>query len=218
MATIGNGFDRLAGIYDPLARLVYGRSIVRAQLQWLKSWPKGAEILVVGGGTGWFLEKILEITQPKSVVYVEISAKMLQKSRVRILKNMPEALNKVNFVLGTVHTLAQDLRCDIICTHFYLDMFEGDNILNEIAQLQGHLRAGGHWSLVDFRYVPKGTMRFVSHSLIWVMYRFFRFITGIQAQHLEDFQQILAKNKLEILETKYFYGGMIQALLWSKPN
>ena len=48
------GWDRIARIYDRLARLVYGRQIVRAQVDLLEHISPGSRVLIVGGGTGWF--------------------------------------------------------------------------------------------------------------------------------------------------------------------
>lgn len=217
MAGVGRGFDRMARWYDSLARLVYGRSIVRAQVEGLPAWPEKSRVLIVGGGTGWFLEEVLRQANPDLVVYVELSQKMLEKSRERIAKVMPEKMGRVRFIHGKIEDLETPLGADVVCTHFYLDMFEGAILKQEIHKLKRHLKVGGNWSLVDFRQVPQGWMNLVSGFLIWLMYRFFRGFTGIQARKLEDFVEKLSGEEVRPIKESLYYRGMIQAV-WLKKE
>jgi ubiquinone/menaquinone biosynthesis C-methylase UbiE len=59
-----NNYDRIARIYDKLSRMVFGKSIVRAQQSILPFITTPARMLIVGGGTGWILEEIARFTQP----------------------------------------------------------------------------------------------------------------------------------------------------------
>ena len=78
-----NNYNTIAGYYDFLSRTIFQRSIINAQVALLSYIKPNSTVLIVGGGTGWILEKIepagLEIT------YVEISENMLALSRKRKL-------------------------------------------------------------------------------------------------------------------------------------
>ena len=43
-------YDRIASIYDPLAKLVFGNSLERAKKTHLEYLKAGTKVLVVGGG------------------------------------------------------------------------------------------------------------------------------------------------------------------------
>jgi tRNA (cmo5U34)-methyltransferase len=216
MADIGQGFDRLAGIYDGLAGTVYGRAIRNAQLHFLDQWPRKAEILIVGGGTGWFLEAVLQQTDPARVQYVELSGEMIRRSRERIAQKLPQMLERVEFHQGTIHDWPQPSHVDVVATHFYLDLFNGAELRNEIELLHGLLRPGGTWSLSDFAYEEKGLMKPVSRFLVGTMYLFFRMAARIRSRKLEDYPALLGAKGLQTIHKTSYYGGMIRSHLFQK--
>jgi trans-aconitate methyltransferase len=76
-----NGFDSIAGIYDVLAKLVFGQSIQRAQTHFLPNARNCTSILVLGGGTGWLLRHIRQVNAAAHIVYVDASSAMLHRAR-----------------------------------------------------------------------------------------------------------------------------------------
>ncbi len=58
MKSTMNGFNRIAGVYDFLAKLVFGKHIRRSQEHFLKMVIQQNKVLVLGGGSGWILESI----------------------------------------------------------------------------------------------------------------------------------------------------------------
>jgi ubiquinone/menaquinone biosynthesis C-methylase UbiE len=215
MADVGRGFDRLAGIYDGLARLVYGKSIRRVQTEFLSEWPKNARVLIVGGGTGWFLEEVLKKAEPAAVTCLDISGKMLEKSQSRIAARQPQVASRVAYVQGTIRLLLPPpenpvaKRYDVVVTHFYLDMFNGAELQQEIAALKKLLKPGGLWSLADFAYAGKGLMRPVSRIMVGSMYLFFRIAAGINSKKLEDYPTLLEHAGFSPLKSAKHYRGMM---------
>jgi tRNA (cmo5U34)-methyltransferase len=211
---IGRGYDRLASSYDLLARAVYGNALRSAQSCFLDTLPKSAAILVLGGGSGWFLEALLRVAQPHKVVYVELSAAMLQHAQARIRDKFPEALDRVQFVQGRAEDAAQWGRFDVVITHCLLDMYPQPALLSLIAKLRGCLQADGIWYFSDFFVVKRGWMRPISCAMVWLMYRFFRLFCGIAATELPDFDAAFATCGLAKVNTRTFFGGMIKAKLY----
>ena len=82
------GFDLIAPYYDSLARLVFGDSIRHCQLEYLDKIPPGAQVLILGGGTGWLLGELMKINPSCRVWYLESSIKMLEmtKGKVRCIE------------------------------------------------------------------------------------------------------------------------------------
>jgi tRNA (cmo5U34)-methyltransferase len=211
---IAKGFDRLAGFYDFLARAVYGNALRKAQSCFLPDLPSSAKVLVLGGGSGWFLEALLRQANPSHVVYVELSGEMLKRSEKRIQQNFPEALPKVTFLeTRAEEVLAQfpDEKFDVIVTHCLLDMYDDPSLQALVGQLCMGLQPAGIWYFSDFSKVEVGPMKPVSKVLIWTMYRFFRVACGIQAEKLPDFEKAFRENNLQQTASKVFFGGMIRA-------
>jgi len=81
-------FNNSAWFYDPLSRVVYGKALVNAQSWLLNYIPKKANVLIVGGGTGWILEELTRIhPDDLTITYVEIAANMIALSEKRITGN-----------------------------------------------------------------------------------------------------------------------------------
>ncbi|QIL77379.1 hypothetical protein [Hymenobacter sp. HDW8] len=95
-------FDFVAAFYDPLARLVFGSALQRAQQAALAHLPPVAPyILIVGGGTGWVLLETLKQRPTARILYLEASAVMLRKSQVLLVQQAPAQAAQVEFQLGT---------------------------------------------------------------------------------------------------------------------
>ncbi len=206
-----SGFDRLSKVYDLLVLLVFGRALQRAQTSFINKIKPGARVLVVGGGTGLFLEALLRKAQSVQITYVELSKRMLEKSRNRIERSMPEMLNRVTWVHGTVHDLPETTY-DLICTHCFLDLFEGEELIQEIAALRMQMHPAGAWYFSDFNYVSGWPMSWISQSMIWGMYRFFRWTCGIRAGQLSDFPRLLKSVGLVMKDRRTYYGGMLESV------
>lgn len=215
-ARVAKGYDRLAGLYDGMARLVYGNALRKAQTSMLARLPKDATVLVLGGGSGWFLEQLMRGAQPQAVIYVDLSSKMLALSRQRIHKYLPDQLSKISFVQRPAEDAPQWANVDVVVTHCLLDMFVDASLLTLVAQLRTCLQPNGQWYFSDFAKVQSGPMAIVSRAMIWMMYRFFRFTCKIEATDLPDFVAAFANNGLVQIEEERFYGGMITAARYRK--
>lgn len=212
------GYDSLSSVYDALARLVYGNALRRAQTCFLNHLPPQSEVLVLGGGSGWFLEKLLVTAYPKYVMYVELSGKMLERARARIKRNCPEMLSRVDFVLGSADRIEDELAYDAVMAHCLLDMFDGLQLRSIVGRMRNSLRLGGFVYFSDFRYATSWPMSWVSKALIWMMYRFFRWWCAIPAKQLPKFGQAFDGAGLKLAAQRHFHGGMIQAQVWRRGS
>jgi tRNA (cmo5U34)-methyltransferase len=76
-------FNTIAPFYDFLVRLVFQQRLQEAQESLLVQIPEKGRVLILGGGTGWVLTRLLELKPEVSIVYVEVSEKMLALSQQR---------------------------------------------------------------------------------------------------------------------------------------
>jgi SAM-dependent methyltransferase len=175
-------------------------------------------VLVVGGGSGWFLEQLLLGADCSEVVYQDISPRMLSRAEERIRERLPGKLERVEFVQEGLTGLPLHAQFDAICTHCFLDLFSDDTLPEVVARLAALLEPGGIWYVSDFSRADGFPMAAVSRSLLWVMYRFFRLTCGIEASRLPDFDRAWESSGLEVTDERRFHGGMIRAYLLSRDE
>jgi SAM-dependent methyltransferase len=212
---IARGFGRIAPSYDILARAVFGNALRKSQCCFLGRIPADADILVLGGGSGWFLEQLLAVTNCRSVCYVDVSAVMQRRARERISRHRPHDLARVSFVTGGPESIPTDARFDLLCTHCFLDLFTDETLRAVSLHLTEHLRADALWYFSDFRAADGFPMSALSRLLLGAMYRFFRMICGVEARRLPRFDEAFRATGFAPTAEARFHGGMVQALLLS---
>ncbi|RFP65207.1 class I SAM-dependent methyltransferase [Hymenobacter lapidiphilus] len=208
-----SGFDYVTAFYDPLARLVYGRALQRAQQAALAAGLSLAgqpRVLVVGGGSGWVLGEVLHRCPHAHIVYLEASPRMLARSQVWLTQHWPQAAGQVEFRLGTEPALESAEQFDVLVTFFLLDLFEPERLRQLVAGLGAARVPGGAWLLADFG-PPR---RWWHRLLLQLMYGFFGLTTGISARQRPPIEAELARLGLRPTPAGQFFGGMVEASVW----
>jgi ubiquinone/menaquinone biosynthesis C-methylase UbiE len=203
-------YDKIASIYDLLSRVIFGRHIEQAQVCMLEYIPSGSSILIVGGGTGWILEKISEqYPHGLKIDYVEVSAKMIALSQKRDCKE-----NRVNFITLPVENFMADKDYDIVITPFILDNFSADKMASIFTRLDGQLKVSGKWLYADFVY-DKAKSPLWQKLLLKVMYFFFRITSGIETQELINLDRYF-KERYSIEFEASHYFKFIRSIVYRK--
>lgn len=210
------GFDRLAKIYDRLAKVVFGKSLVKGQVHFMHEITDCQNVLILGGGTGYLLEQALKANSTGEFWYVELSEKMVTLSQERIQKNLPEAMSRINWISGSIEDLPSEVRADAVCTMFFLDLFEGERLRTEVERIDSHLSSNARWLLCDFQIADRIPMRWFSRVLIWVMYRFFRWICAIPAGRLGQFSPEIERIGFQVKDSVTYFGGMVLSRVFER--
>ncbi|NVO85692.1 class I SAM-dependent methyltransferase [Hymenobacter terrestris] len=208
-----SGFDYVAAFYDPLARLVYGRALQRAQQAALAAGLPATgqlRVLVVGGGSGWVLGEVLRRCPAASILYLEAAPRMLARSRAWLAQHIPQAAGQVEFRLGTEAALEPGEQFDAVLTFFLLDLFEPGRLRQLMAQLNAARAPGGAWLLADFG----PPQRWWHRLLLRLMYGFFGLTTGISARRRPPIEAELSRLGLRPTPAGQFFGGMVAASVW----
>lgn len=200
-----NHFDRIAEIYDVLARLVFGRSIVKAQTNYLPRIEENSKVLFLGGGSGWLVEELMKYCPSAQVWYIEASAKMISLTQKR---NFPQM--NITFIHGTEESIPEDLVFNTIITNFYLDLFPGIVQRKIIQRIASKLAPHGNWFVTDF--VDEG--KIWQRLLLKSMYIFFRFTSKIQANELADWRKQLQEIGFKKMESTAFFRGFIISAIY----
>jgi len=201
-------YDTIASFYDKLARLVYGRTLINAQLFLLHAIPANSNILIAGGGTGWILEELAKIyPSGLDITYIDSSVKMITLARARNV-----GANNVDFVAAPVETLPPGKQYDAILTPFLLDNFTDEKLEGIFPFLHSLLRPGGLWLYCDFQ----NTGRLWQKGLLKLMYFFFRIFCGIGALRLPDAESCFRKYRYSILDEKKFMSDFVIAAIYKR--
>jgi len=200
-----NGFDSVSGVYDALARVVYGRSIRNAQLVYLDQLRESKNILIIGGGTGWILQSLLEVNPTAHIWYVEASEKMLEMARGRKLVTGAT----VKFLHSTERSLPNFPLFDAIIANFYFDLFSDERLKNVLDIIGRAIHPHAILLVADFN-----STRWWQKWLLRCMYSFFRIASGLETDHLPQWQFFLEKAGFRLKTTRSFYGGFIQSSVY----
>ncbi|PIQ22025.1 MAG: SAM-dependent methyltransferase, partial [Cytophagales bacterium CG18_big_fil_WC_8_21_14_2_50_42_9] len=180
-----HSFSPVAGFYDTLAHFVFGRNLQEAQAANLQSMADNIRILIIGGGTGWILQQVLQNTQNSSIVYLEASGSMLKKTEERI--GQITLSNQIEYRLGTEADIKQAENFDLLITNFFLDLFSPVYLQSILNKLDDALAPDGKWLITDFVMPISGKLAHLRAMLLFKsMYLFFRLTCGISATTLPD--------------------------------
>jgi len=203
-------YNKVARYYDFLSRLVFRKSIVKAQVGLLKFIPANSSMLIVGGGTGWVLEEISKIhPEGLQITYVEISSVMIELSQKRDYKK-----NKVQFVNQPFENYVDNSKYDIVLTAFLFDNFLENKILFIFNKLDELLKNEGIWLFADFAY-KKNKALIWQKLLLKTMYLFFRLTCNIEARGLTNMSVFFTPHYDKIFEA-YYYSRFIKSTAYKK--
>jgi tRNA (cmo5U34)-methyltransferase len=200
-----NGFDRIAFVYDFLAKLVFGEAIKESQKYFLNKISNYSNVLILGGGSGWLLAELLEIKPNCEVWYIEASEKMISLSKSKIKNEQT-----VHFIHGTEQDIPLSIKYDVVITNFYLDLFTDHQLENVVTKIQSSTKLGAHWIITDFVDNNKWWQK----VMLKVMYRFFRITCNIESHQLPEWNRFIEKTGVKEIESKRFYRGFIKAALY----
>lgn len=202
------GFDSIAKYYDRLARIVFGKSLVNAQTHFLDRIPPVSNVLVIGGGTGWWLKEFLQSNPYCRICYVEESEEMLKLAR-----EVTGGDCRISFRLGNEDSIAERSEFDAIILFCFLDIFSETELRKVIEKIKASAKLNALWLVTDFVESKKW------HSiLLLIMYRFFKLATGLKNQSLPDWNRVLVQTCLVQVEYKLFFGDLIKSALYRRDN
>jgi tRNA (cmo5U34)-methyltransferase len=199
-----NGFDRIAFIYDFLARIVFGQSIVDSQRYFLNKIQNGSKILILGGGTGWLLADLMKLKPDCKVWYIEASEKMIALAR-----NKVGSSHSIHFIHGTEESIPE-IKFEVVITNFYLDLFSNRQLEHLVKNLQSVLKTSSSWIVTDF----VNDKKWWQPVILRIMYFFFRITCGLKIKQLPEWDQLIARKGTKEVESKSFYRGFIKTVLY----
>ncbi|MBC7862750.1 MAG: class I SAM-dependent methyltransferase [Bacteroidia bacterium] len=213
---IKKGINFLSPFYDFFAFIFFGNAIWRSQKHFVPELSASKSVLILGGGTGKILEELMKHKTGENYFYVDVSDKMILKTKKRIQKHFPEKLNTVAFICGSVNDLPYQTNFDLIVTPFVLDFFSDAELAEAMNALNKKLSPDGKWLFTDFNIPQKGFMRLLSKIYISILYFFFRIVCGLRVERLPDFEKYFSELNFKMEKEKYFFGVMMVGRVYAR--
>jgi len=201
---MNEGYNRIAGIYDGLARIVFGKSMVQSQTIFLDQLKDCKAVLVLGGGTGWWLNDLLKKHPHLSITFVDLSSEM-----IRIAKEKLEVKDQVDFIHGTIEDVNLARKFDGVILFYFLDLFLEKDLEKVLQKIMANTISDSVWLVSDFISKKKWHTVFLR-----LMYLFFSLSTGLNSKNLPDWQKQLKRAGLIKVKENNFYRGFILATLY----
>ena len=210
MERLEKNFDRVAGIYDRLAQLVFGKNLLNARRAFLSLVPAGSQVLVMGGGSGGILPALSTQMETGEILFIEASLRMIELAQVQSIA--PGV--RVRFLHGTEQDIPEDYGAQVIISHFFLDLFPPTQLPVVWEKLAQHWKSPeGIWLLADFSQA-EGWRYWPGKWVVWVMYRFFRWTCGIPASALPDYLSLFSGETFSLLGEKKYLHGLVRSYAW----
>lgn len=177
---VKKGYNRLAGVYDLLKCVVFGDVLDKAELksvEWLKNCDT---VLMLGGGTGLFLEALVRLNI-KQIIYVELSDGMMAKAKQRV-SEIKYKESEIIFIQKSWEEYTPEIKVDSIVCNFFFDMFPEEVIQKIIGHYAESSHPGTLWYVTDFSLKSDSTR--LHRGLVNMMYVFFVAFCKIEAKQL----------------------------------
>jgi len=201
-------YNNSAWFYDSLARLVYGKALVNAQVYLLKHIPSNSKVLIVGGGTGWILDELVRIHPPGlQITYIEIAPNMMALSKKRNVGN-----NQITFINDAIENADLPADFEIALTPFLLDNFTDENLVKVFNSIAVLLKPNALWLNASFQLTGKWWQRVMLQS----MFILFKVICNIEASKLPGIDKCFEEKHFKLVKQQSFFGDFIGARVYQK--
>jgi len=211
------GFDKLAPWYGILESLLFGPRLQEMRCAYLDQLADVGTILLIGEGTGLFLERLLKVNPEATVAVVESSAEMIDRCRNRVPS---EDCHRVTFHQSTLLKFESVQRFDAVCTFFFWDCFEEYQLPAMLPAISKFQKPESFWIDVDFFETLKDvpTSNFRHFLLLRMLYGFFGLATGIEARRVVEIEPLAKQNGFFVTGSRTDEKFPIRARIFCKRN
>ncbi len=210
------GFDRIAPFYGWMEFFCAGNLMQKGRTAF--PLPDSGNVLLAGEGHGRFLEVLLRNYPKLQITCLDQSEKMLEKARGRLRK---AGLADEAVIYLCQDVLGKDLPLsayDWIVTNYFLDCFNGVQLEEVVSRLARSARPEACWLLADFQIPGKGWKRWRARVIVRLMILFFKGMTGLKADVLENPLPLLKREGFRPCKEQEFDGGLIYTALWERKQ
>jgi SAM-dependent methyltransferase len=204
-------FDRLAKLYYWMELATFGPLLSRSRRAFLSELKSARSAVVLGDGDGRFTAELLRENSQVRIDAVDASPAMLDALLIRADKNA-----------GRVSAHCADARdwqpanppYDLVVSHFFLDCLTTEEIRAVAAKVRAAVSPSAMWIVSDFAVPHSWFGRFVARPLVWLLYRAFGSLTGLQIRNLPDHHGALRKAGFTLTQRQTWLCGLLACEMW----
>lgn len=211
-------FDCLARHYRWMELVLAVEKLQCCRTAFLPKVASAWNVLILGEGNGRFLVECRRQLQAAAITCVDASQRMLRLAEQRLRRSgLP--CERVRFIHADALSWEPPRAAfDLLVTHFFLDCFLPAQLESLSAKLAGAAVSGAAWLLADFQIPSRGWRRRRARLMHWLMYRFFRTMTGLPARALTAPDPFLAAHNFELHERRLSEWGLLHTDLWKRKK
>jgi len=204
--------DKIAPWYRWLEYATFGPFLWQCRCAYLSDMGQARRILVVGDGDGRFLQALLKHNTHARIDCVDNSQAMiaLEQSRVPAADSRRVAFYHANILDWTVPSETYEL----IVTHFVLDCFSPAEVSALIFKIAAGVAPGARWVISEFQVPARSPLRLLMSTAIAIMYRWFRWTTGLKPQQLPSHESLMLRQGFQPERRVDRLGGFLTSQQW----
>lgn len=204
-------FDTLAPFYRVLELFTAGGKLQRCRTAFLGKIPVPRKILLAGEGHGRFLPECVKWYPEATIVMVDISARMLEIARRRVVSE------RVEYVCEDfLDWNGPSGEFDLIVTNFFLDCFPEDPLALVVAKLGMLATPEANWLLADFEIAPTPLAGLRSRVIVGMLYAFFQSVCGLRAKKLVPPDKAMRTAGFSQVMRETYEWGLLKSEWWQR--
>ena len=218
-----DGYGALARVYFMLEKISLGNLLQEARTAYLPDLLNCQNLLILGEGGGRFLQALLEANFPGQLTLVEKSPGMVRCLKERLKKKHIVLPPSSRIELADVKNWeprSGDQPYDGVVSHFFWDQFWKSSQIQIAQRLETWLTPDALWLCADFldpvREGNRGIRGRVQHAILLCWYLFFRWLGGMEANHLQSHRTLLKQLGWRCEASQSWAGHWIVSDLWRK--
>ena len=204
-------FDRLAKLYFWMELSTFGPFLARCRQAFLSELLSARHAVVLGDGDGRFTAELLCVNSQVQIDAVDASPAMLHALLHRAGQNA-----------GRVSAHCADARewqsanppYDLVVSHFFLDCLTTEEIRVLAAKVHSAISPSAMWIVSDFA-VPRNLFgRWIARPLVWLLYRAFGILAGLQIRSLPNHHLALRNAGFTLTQRQTWLHGLLVSEMW----
>ena len=203
-------YNRIAWLYDTLARWVFLGNILKSQAHFLPLIKANDRILIIGGGSGLILKAMDQLEIPIAIDFIEPSSRMIEKAKKHALK----AINlKVRFHQIGFESFKSKENFNTICCFFFLDLFKEQSLKSHLNHINNLINEKSYLLVSDFQNI-RG--KWWQIGLAKMMHVFFKLTAGLESNNLKDINNAIEKSGFVNISQADFFSKFIFSAVYQK--
>ena len=211
MNTPAANFDPIARPYRWMEYLSFGPWLQLCRCHFLPRLGNRRHALVLGDGDGRFTARLLRHVPNIQVEAVDASEAMLAQ-----LRRGTHALSVTTHCADARQWRPSQITYDLIATHFFLDCLQTAEVVDLAARLTPATAPNARWVISEFQTPPTAFGRIVAAPVVTLLYRAFRWLTGLEPQALPDHHTALAQAGWRFEAGHTHLWGLLVSELWQR--